>query len=149
MLNPYKILGAAANLFFLILFTIYLGIDSLENPLFSPEIIMAGSILLYGIAVSALIVCLGNESEKLRRNGLYGSVSSMLIFSYIMLARLTPAFQQGVMLLSVWSAVNILALGFGEENRISLKEQKRLAEQKRKLDRLRGKNPNESDKSAS
>ncbi len=148
-MNPYKILGAAANLFFLMLFTIYLGIDSLENPIFSPEVIMAGSILLYGIAVSALIICLGNESVKIRRNALYGSVGSMLFFTYITLARLTPASQQGMMLLSVWSAVNILALGFGEENLISLKEQKRLTEQKRKLDRLRGKNPNESDKSAS
>lgn len=146
-MHPFRILGAAANLFFLVLFTIYLGIDSLENPIFSPEIIMVGSIFLYGIAVSALIVCLGSESEKLRRRGLIASIGSLLIFSYITLARLTPASQQGVMLLSVWSTLNVLALGFDDDH-VSLKEQRRLAEQKRKLDRLRGNSTNGSDKSA-
>ncbi|MBK7141372.1 MAG: hypothetical protein IPH75_04745 [bacterium] len=148
-MNPYRILGAAANLFFIILFAIYLSLDTLENSLFPTEVILGGSVLLYGIAISALAICFGLPSAQLRRNGLYGSIGSMLLFSYLALFRQIPMAQQGMMLLSVWSIINILALGFGdEEERISLKERRRLAEQKRKLDRLRGTNPNESDKPA-
>ncbi|MBK7143609.1 MAG: hypothetical protein IPH75_16225 [bacterium] len=58
-MNPYRILGAAANLFFIILFAIYLSLDTLENSLFPTEVILGGSVLLYGIAISALAICFG------------------------------------------------------------------------------------------
>ncbi len=149
-MNPYRILGAAANLFFIVFFSIFLSIEAGDSQYFSFPVILSGSVILYTIAVLGMIVCFGVESERFRRNGLYGSVVSMLTFSYFSLAEVAPQAQQGMMLLTVWSVINVLALGFGDETTsVSYKEKRRLAEQKRKLDRLRGNNPNESDKPAS
>ncbi|MBK7143610.1 MAG: hypothetical protein IPH75_16230 [bacterium] len=73
----------------------------------------------------------------------------MLLFSYLALFRQIPMAQQGMMLLSVWSIINILALGFGdEEERISSRNVDVSPSKNGNSTASRGTNPNESDKLA-
>jgi hypothetical protein len=148
-MNPLRILGASANVFFLAFMTGFLAKSSILGTAFSPFVTFVGCVLLYGIAIASLIVLFEGMAGKLFPYAMVGSAIALIVFSYMSVTHSVPAAEQGIALLAVWAAANTLSLGFGNNlAALSIRENRRRAAQKRRLELLRTKNPNEPETKA-
>lgn len=146
-MNPLRIVGAAANVFFLAFLTGYLAKSSIIGTAFPPFVTFVGAAVLYGIAIACLIVQFEQSTGKLVVYATAGSAVALAVFTVGALTYAVPQMQQGMVLLAIWASANVLSLTFGDNlSALSIREQRRKAIQKRKLEALRTKNPNEPEK---
>ncbi len=145
-MNLLRVIGGSANVFFLAFLTGSLAKDGVGSLPLPAGVVIFGAIILYGLAIASLYVQFEQSTNKIRLYSLTGHAVGLIIFAAAAVTYALPAMRQGIVLLTLWCAANVLALGFGDDlAMLSWREARRRAVQKRKLDLLRTKNPNETD----